>query len=35
MKLAPDYWSVIAEDERTATLVALFTKLHGHRRAVR
>lgn len=25
MKLAPDYWSAIAEDERTATFVALFT----------
>jgi len=25
MKLAPDYWSGIAEDERTATFVALFT----------
>lgn len=25
MKLAPDYWSAIAEDERTAAFVALFT----------
>ena len=25
MKLAPEYWSAIAEDERTATFVALFT----------
>lgn len=25
MKLAPNYWSAIAEDERTATFVALFT----------
>ena len=25
MKLAPDYWSAIAEDERTATFIAMFT----------
>jgi uncharacterized protein len=25
MKLAPNYWTTIAEDERTATFVALFT----------